>query len=174
VLRATSATSLFHSQCQKNNHIGDQMRKNLLQQIPYSLLFFLFGLKTSLHPLYRGDLSSIPYLWDPLKKMLRSHQHIDKPSPPASRSRRRRARPRLESKPSRSHPRRRQTRPPADNRHHLSSRPAATDTHASLPVSIRGDKRNQESAPHSGHQQSINQIDYQTGQRLILFRDELE
>jgi hypothetical protein len=33
---------------------------------PYPLLFFLHGPKPPLHPLYGGNLSSIPYMWDPL------------------------------------------------------------------------------------------------------------
>jgi hypothetical protein len=37
------------------------MLKNLSSSFPIPFPFFLHGLKTPLHPLYRGDLSSIPY-----------------------------------------------------------------------------------------------------------------
>jgi hypothetical protein len=46
------------------------MLKNLSGSFPISFHLFLHGLKTPLHPLYRGDLSSIPYSVGPTRKPL--------------------------------------------------------------------------------------------------------
>jgi hypothetical protein len=66
VIKATLAAPLSHPQYQKNSDTGDQMLKKPLQQPPYPLPLFLHGLKLPLNPLYKWNLSSTPYQWDPL------------------------------------------------------------------------------------------------------------
>jgi hypothetical protein len=42
------------------------MLKNLSSSLPIPFPLFLHGLKLPLHPLYKENLSSTPYQWDPL------------------------------------------------------------------------------------------------------------
>jgi hypothetical protein len=42
------------------------LKKNLYNSLPVFFPLFLHGLKLSLHPLYKANLSSTPYQWDPL------------------------------------------------------------------------------------------------------------